>query len=166
SKPLEPFYEREDVPGPHVQSDDELLGAAKERGTSTFHPSGTCRMGPVSDPATVVDDHLRVHGFEGLRPVDASLMPTMLSANPNAATMTLADKASDMIRGREAMEAVVVAGRRKIGSLRRKTPNIYRVQILALSSHCGARYKIALGWIANIRRSVRTAPKAEMINSL
>ncbi len=110
SKPLEPFYEREDFPGPHVQSDDELLGAAKERGTSTFHPSGTCRMGPASDPAAVVDDQLRVRGFEGLRVVDASIMPTMLSANLNAATMTLADKASDMIRGRTAMEAIVVPG--------------------------------------------------------
>jgi choline dehydrogenase len=110
SKPLEPYYDREDFPGPHVQSDDELLGAAKERGTSTFHPSGTCRMGPATDPLAVVDDQLRVRGVEGLRVVDASIMPTMLSANLNAATMTLADKASDMIRGRTAMEPIIVPG--------------------------------------------------------
>ena len=78
SKPLEPYYDREDFPGPHVQSDDELLGAAKQRGTTTFHPAGTCRMGPANDRLAVVDDQLRVYGFEALRVVDASIMPTML----------------------------------------------------------------------------------------
>jgi choline dehydrogenase len=104
-----PYYEREDFPGDHVQSDDELLGAAKQRGTTTFHPSGTCRMAPVSDPMAVVDDQLRVHGLEGLRVIDASIMPTMLSANLNAATMMLAEKASDMLRGRTPPEPIVVA---------------------------------------------------------
>jgi hypothetical protein len=109
SRPLAPYFEREDFPGPSVQSDDELLGAAKERGTTTFHPAGTCRMGPANDPLAVVDDQLRVRGLEGLRVVDASIMPTMLSANLNAATMMLADKASDLIRGKTAPEAIVVA---------------------------------------------------------
>ena len=86
SKPLEPYYDHEDFPGPGVETDDELLGAAKQRGTTTFHPSGTCRMAPASDPMAVVDDQLRVHGLEGLRVIDASVMPTMLSANLNAAT--------------------------------------------------------------------------------
>ncbi len=108
SKPLEPYYDHEDFPGRDVQSDDELLGAAKARGTSTFHPAGTCRMGPATDPMAVVDDQLRVRGIEGLRVVDASVMPTMLSANLNAATMALADKASDMIRGRTAPEPAVL----------------------------------------------------------
>ena len=67
-----------------VQSDDEMLAAAKERGTTTFHPMGTCRMGPENDPTSVVDDELRVRGLEGLRVVDASIMPMMLSANINA----------------------------------------------------------------------------------
>jgi len=107
SKPLEPFYDYEDFPGPKVQSDDELLGAAKERGTTTFHPSGTCRMGPATDPAAVVDDQLRLHGLEGLRVIDASIMPTMLSANLNAATMMVAEKASDMLRGRPAEPPVI-----------------------------------------------------------
>ncbi len=111
SKPLEPYFEREDFPGPKVQSDSELLGAAKERGTTTFHPAGTCRMGPVTDPTAVVDDQLRVHGIEGLRVVDASIMPTMISANLNAATMMIADKASDMILGKAALEPAALAGR-------------------------------------------------------
>ena len=108
SKPLEPFYAREDFPGPQVQSDDELLDAAKARGTTTFHPAGTCRMGPASDSRSVVDDALRVHGLEALRVVDASVMPTMLSANLNAATLMIAEKASDMILGRPAAEPIIV----------------------------------------------------------
>ena len=85
--------------GRRAPTDDELMGAAKERGTTTFHPSGTCRMGPVTDPQAVVDDQLRVHGLEGLRVVDASTMPTMLSANLNAASLMIGEKASDLILG-------------------------------------------------------------------
>jgi len=109
SKPLEPYYEREDFPGPDVKTDADLLAAAKQRGTTTFHPAGTCRMGPARDPGAVVDDELRLHGLGGLRVVDASIMPTMLSANLNAATLMLADKASDLIRGRAALEPIVIA---------------------------------------------------------
>ena len=108
TKPLEPYYDYEDFPGPKVQSDDELLGAAKERGTTTFHPSGTCRMGPASDKLAVVDDQLRVRGLHGLRVVDASVMPTMLSANLNAATLMIGAKAADMILGRQAKEPALV----------------------------------------------------------
>jgi len=109
SKPLEPYYEREDFPGPGVETDDALLGAAKQRGTTTFHPSGTCRMAPASDPVAVVDDRLRVHGMQSLRVIDASIMPTMLSANLNAATLMIAEKASDLVLGRAAPEAAVLA---------------------------------------------------------
>ena len=109
SEPLKPYYEREDTPGPQVQTDDELLAFAKEIGTTTFHLMGTCRMGPASDPSTVVDDRLRVHGMEGLRVVDASIMPTMPSANLNASTIMIAEKGADMIRERAAPEAVVLA---------------------------------------------------------
>jgi choline dehydrogenase len=109
SKPLEPYYEREDFPGPGVETDDALLSAAKQRGTTTFHPLGTCRMAPASDPAAVVDDQLRVHGMESLRVIDASIMPTMLSANLNAATLMIAEKASDLVLGRAAPEATVLA---------------------------------------------------------
>jgi choline dehydrogenase len=106
--PLAPYYASEDFPGPAVQSDDEFLAAARQRGQTTFHPACTCRMGPSSDPLAVVDDELRVHGLEALRVVDASIMPRMISANLNAATLMIADKASDLIRGRAAPEPIIV----------------------------------------------------------
>jgi choline dehydrogenase len=99
SVPLAPYYDHEDWPGPGVESDDEFLAAATQRGQTTFHPGCTCRMGPATNPLTVVDDRLKVHGLEGLRVVDASVMPRMISANLNASTMMIADKASDFIRG-------------------------------------------------------------------
>jgi choline dehydrogenase-like flavoprotein len=109
SEPLRPYYEYEDFPGPKVQSDEEFLAAATERGTTTFHPGCTCRMGPADSNWAVVDDQLRVHGLQGLRVIDASIMPRMISANLNASTMMIADKASDMIRGKTAPEAVRLA---------------------------------------------------------
>jgi choline dehydrogenase len=86
------------------------LAAATERGTTTFHPGCTCRMGPADAQWAVVDDQLRVHGLQNLRVIDASIMPRMISANLNASTMMIADKASDMIRGKSAPEAVVMSG--------------------------------------------------------
>ncbi len=108
SAPLAPYYEREDFPGPAVQTDDELLTAATQRAQTTFHPGCTCRMGPSSDPMAVVDDQLRVHGMDGLRVIDASIMPRMISANLNASTMMIADKAADMLRGHAAPEPASV----------------------------------------------------------
>jgi choline dehydrogenase len=87
-----------------VESDDEVLAAATQRGTTTFHPGCTCRMGPSDSSWAVVDDQLRVHGLQGLRVIDASIMPRMISANLNASTMMIADKASDLIRGKRAPE--------------------------------------------------------------
>ncbi len=109
SRPLEPYNAGEMFPGPDCQSDDELLDAARARGTTTFHPGGSCRMGPDTDPSAVVDDQLRVHGIAGLRVVDASIMPMMLSANLNAGTLMIADKASDIIRGIAAPEAATLS---------------------------------------------------------
>ena len=109
SKALGKYYDREEFPGDQAQSDDDLLTAAKQRGTTTFHLMGTCRMAPDTDPTSVVDDQLRVRGIEGLRVVDASVMPTMPSANLNASVLMIAEKAADMIRGRTAPEAVKLA---------------------------------------------------------
>ena len=109
SRPLAPYYAFEDFPGPDVQSDDEFLAAATERGTTTFHPGCTCRMGPADSTWAVVDDQLRVHGLQGLRVIDASVMPRMISANLNASTLMIADKASDLVRGKSAPEAARLA---------------------------------------------------------
>ena len=100
SAPMAKYFDGEEFPGDHVRSDDELMEAAKIRATTTFHPMGTCRMGPATDKSTVVDDQLRLHGLEGLRVVDASIMPNMPSANLNAATIMIAEKAADMILGK------------------------------------------------------------------
>jgi choline dehydrogenase len=99
------YYEREEFPGVGVTTDDELLDFARRRGTTAFHPMGTCRMGPPSDPMAVVDDQLRVRGLNGLRVVDASVMPTMPSANTSASTLMVAEKAADMIRSRDPLPA-------------------------------------------------------------
>ena len=105
---LKPYFDYEQYPGEKVQSDDELLQVAKERGTTTFHVMGTCRMGPASDPSAVVDDNLCVRGIEGLRVIDASIMPNMLSANLNAAVMMIAEKGSDLILGKTPLEPIVI----------------------------------------------------------
>jgi choline dehydrogenase len=97
---LAPFLEAETLPGPAVQSDDELLDFSSRSGSTTYHLIGTARMGPATDPSAVVDDRLLVHGMAGLRVVDASIMPSMPSANTYATTLMIAEKAADMIRGR------------------------------------------------------------------
>jgi choline dehydrogenase len=98
TQPMQPYFAGELYPGDAVVTDEDLLATARERGTTVFHMMGTCKMGPASDPMAVVDDRLRVHGLEGLRVVDASIMPTMPSANTNAATLMIAEKASSYIR--------------------------------------------------------------------
>ncbi|WP_315742873.1 GMC family oxidoreductase [Bradyrhizobium sp. SZCCHNR1075] len=105
SAPLAPYFAYEDFPGPKVQSDDEFLAAATQRATTTFHPGCSCRMGPADSTWAVVDDRLRVHGLDGLRVVDASVMPRMISANLNASTMMIADKAGDLILGKGTVAA-------------------------------------------------------------
>jgi choline dehydrogenase len=92
---LAPFKDAETLPGPDIETDAELLDYARSRGATVYHAVSTCRMG--SDPQAVVDDRLRVKGIDGLRIVDASVMPTMPSANTNAATMMIAEKGADLI---------------------------------------------------------------------
>ncbi len=94
------YFDGEHLPGPAVERDDELLDFARRYGSTSYHLIGTARMGPASDPTAVVDDQLRVHGLDALRVVDASVMPSMVSANTYASTMMIAEKASDLIRGR------------------------------------------------------------------
>ena len=94
------YMDRETLPGPEVQSDDELLDFAKKNGSTTYHLIGTAKMGPATDPMAVVSDRLLVHGMAALRVVDASIMPSMISANTYATTMMIAEKAADFIRGR------------------------------------------------------------------
>ena len=99
TRPLAPYFAAEVLPGDDVRTDDEILDFARGIGTTAFHVMGTCRMGPANDPGAVVDDHLRVHGIEALRVADASIMPLMTSANTNAATLMIGEKAADMILG-------------------------------------------------------------------
>ena len=105
---LKPYFDYEQYPGEGVKTDEELLQVAKERGTTTFHVMGTCRMGPETDPLSVVDDNLCLRGVDGLRVIDASIMPNMLSANLNAAVMMIAEKGADMILGKEPLEPILM----------------------------------------------------------
>jgi choline dehydrogenase len=96
---LKAFSPIEYVPGPTVGDDSAALIEAVARiGTTIFHPVGTARMGPSTDPESVVDARLRVHGLERLRIVDASIMPTITSGNTNTPTAMIAEKGSEMIR--------------------------------------------------------------------
>jgi choline dehydrogenase len=92
---LKPFVVDEVEPGPKIASDAEILDFCRQRGSTVYHPTSTCRMG--NDPLAVVDQRLRVRGIEGLRVVDASIMPDLMSGNTNAPTIMIAEKASDMI---------------------------------------------------------------------
>tara|TARA_B100000989_G_scaffold298618_1_gene288763 strand:+ start:2496 stop:4136 length:1641 start_codon:yes stop_codon:yes gene_type:complete len=109
SNALKPFFDGEEYPGAEVQSDDELLDAARHWGSTTYHVMGTCRMGPASDLTAVVDDTLKVRGIESLRVIDASIMPSMLSANLNAGTMMIAEKGADLILGKTPPEPIMPA---------------------------------------------------------
>jgi choline dehydrogenase len=98
SQPALAKYKPQEVkPGTQFQSDEELAKLAGDIGTTIFHPVGTAKMGPESDPLAVVDARLRVHGVRGLRVVDASVMPTITSGNTNAPTLMIAERAAAWI---------------------------------------------------------------------
>ena len=97
TKALAPYVEGEYRPGAATQSDDEVLEFVKNTGGTIFHPSGTTKMGPVSDAMAVVDPELRVHGIDALRVVDCGVMPTLVSGNTNVPVVMIAERAADMI---------------------------------------------------------------------
>jgi choline dehydrogenase len=93
---MQQYIESEFQPGSAVATDEQLLDYARRRGGTVYHPTSTCRMG--SDPMAVVDAELKVHGIDGLRVADASIMPTVVSGNTNAAAIMIGEKLADMVR--------------------------------------------------------------------
>jgi choline dehydrogenase len=104
---LAPFAGAELFPGPAVQTDEAIDRWIRETLETCYHPVGTCRMGAADDPGAVVDPECRVRGLQGLRVVDASIMPAIVSSNTNASTIMMAEKAADIIRGRTPLRATI-----------------------------------------------------------
>ena len=96
SPALQRFVREESLPGKEVQTDDELLDYARRNGGTCYHASCTCMMG--SHAMAVVDDELKVHGLEGLRVIDASVMPAVTSTNTNAPTIMIAEKGAALVK--------------------------------------------------------------------
>ena len=97
---LDPYRDAELTPGADVQGDSAIDAWVRAKAETIYHPVGTCRMGADDDAQAVVDRNLRVRGLEGLRVVDASVMPTLIGSNTNAPTIMIAEKAADLMRGR------------------------------------------------------------------
>jgi choline dehydrogenase len=91
---MQRYTAEEFKPGPQFETDAQLLAAAGDIASTIFHPVGTCKMGDASDKTAVVNDRLQVHGLQGLRVVDASIMPTIVSGNTNAPTLMIAERAA------------------------------------------------------------------------
>lgn len=94
---LAPYKPEEYLPGPSYQTHDDLIRAAGEIGTTIFHPVGTCKMGRRNDPNAVTDSRLRVRGLEGLRVIDASVMPTITSGNTSSPTLMIGQRGAEMV---------------------------------------------------------------------
>jgi choline dehydrogenase len=98
TRALAPYIAEELEPGPGRVTDADMLAYARARGGTIFHPTSSCMMGPASNPMAVVDASLKVHGLAGLRVADASIMPTVVSGNTNAACIMIGERAADLIR--------------------------------------------------------------------
>jgi choline dehydrogenase len=109
-----PFAEiatQEIIPGAAVQTDEQILQYAREKGGSVYHPVGTCKMGAADDALAVVDNELKVHGLHALRVVDASIFPNLISGNTHAPVVVVAERAADLILAdREQNRADAFAG--------------------------------------------------------
>jgi choline dehydrogenase len=96
---MKKYAPEEFLPGPVFQTDAELVTAAGNVGTTIFHPVGTCKMGRADDASAVVDPQLRVRGIEGLRVIDASIMPNITSGNTNSPTLMIAERGAALVLG-------------------------------------------------------------------
>jgi choline dehydrogenase len=101
TSPLKEVTGEEIAPGSKLQSDAELLHWIRNNAETTYHPVGTCKMG--SDPMAVVDRELHVHGIDGLRVADASIMPTLTSGNTNAPSIMIGEKCAEMVQAAAAV---------------------------------------------------------------
>lgn len=110
---LRPYLAGEIAPGPTAKSDEAIDTYIRNTAITVHHPLGTCRMGDEDDAFAVVDSELRVRGTEGLRVVDASVMPDLIGGNINAAVIMIAEKAADLIRGRPLLQPVETVTRRR-----------------------------------------------------
>lgn len=102
---LDPYRTQELFPGKDVETDEQIDAWIRKHAETIYHPVGTCKMGADGDEMAVVDGELKVRGIEGLRVVDASVMPTLVGGNTNAPTIMIAEKISDIIRGRATLPA-------------------------------------------------------------
>ncbi len=109
STPMKAFITEEYKPGQRMQTEEDMLEFVRNEGVTIFHPVGTCSMGP--GPMDVVDERLRVYGTAGLRVVDASIMPLLVSGNTNAGAIMIGEKAADMIRADQELKSLRVAQR-------------------------------------------------------
>src|SRR5208282_433513 len=107
---MAPFMDREIAPGANAVDDADFDAHIRANGITVHHPLGTYKMGVATDRKAVVDGELRVHGVDGLRVVDGSVMPDLVGANINAPIIMIAEKAADFIRGRQPLEAARLAG--------------------------------------------------------
>lgn len=131
---MDQFRGREIKPGMMIQSDAEIDAFVREHAETALHPSCTCKMGDASDPMAVVDNQGRVHGLSGLRVVDASIMPRIVTGNLNAPTIMMAEKLADVIRGRAPLQRSTApyykaAPARRQASAERAQPPTARVPV-------------------------------------